>query len=100
MDNSPAWDGPLARVPVDDLPPYERRDTGHVDARQRPRQAEYGRYLTLAHCFRARGYRPEALYAESPFRVADLAVNAILLRADRELLALAEELGIEQAAPS
>jgi alpha,alpha-trehalase len=96
MDNSPAWDRPLARVPVDDLPPYERRDTGHVDASQRPRQAEYDRYLTLVHRFRARGYAPEALYAESPFRVADLAVNAILLRADRELAALARDLGINE----
>jgi glycogen debranching enzyme len=96
MDNSPAWDGPLARVPLDHLPPYERRDTGHVDAGQRPRQAEYDRYLTLVHRFRAHGYDPDALYAESPFRVADLAVNAILLSADRELLALSEDLGIEE----
>jgi glycogen debranching enzyme len=96
MDNSPAWYGPLARVPLDRLPPYERRDTGHVDASQRPHQAEYDRYLTLVHRFRAHGYDPEALYAKSPFRVADLAVNAILLRADRELLALSEDLGIEE----
>jgi glycogen debranching enzyme len=95
MDNSPAWDRPLGRTPVDDLPPYERRDTSHVDASQRPRQAEYDRYLTLVHRFRARGYQPKALYAESPFRVADLAVNSILLRADRELLLLAADLGIE-----
>jgi glycogen debranching enzyme len=95
MDNSPAWDGPLGRTPVDEMPPYERRDTSHVDASQRPRQGEYDRYLTLVHRFRACGYDPKALYAESPFRVADLAVNSILLRADRELLLLAEDLGIE-----
>jgi alpha,alpha-trehalase len=39
MDNSSAWDGPLARVPVDPLPAYERRDTDHVDASQRPHRA-------------------------------------------------------------
>lgn len=94
MDNSPAWDGPLARTPVDPLPPYQRRDLGHVDASQRPRQAEYDRYLTLVYRFRARGYEPDALWAESPFRIADLATNAILHRADRDLLALAEALGI------
>ena len=94
MDNSPAWDGPLGRVPVDRLPPYERRDTGHVDASQRPHRAEYDRYLTLVHRFRARGYDPQALYAESPFRIADVGVNSILLRADRDLLALAHELGL------
>src|SRR5918996_2146671 len=95
MDNSPAWDGPLARVPVDPLPPYERRDTGHVDASQRPHRADYDRYLTLVHRFRARAYQPQALYAESPFRIADVGVNSILLRADRDLLALAQELGLD-----
>jgi hypothetical protein len=94
MDNSPAWDGPLARVPVDPLPAYERRDTGHVDASQRPHRAEYDRYLTLVYRFRALGYQPRALYAETPFRVAAVGVNSILLRADQDLLALARELGI------
>jgi Trehalase len=94
MDNSPAWDGPLARVPVDPLPAYERRDTGHVDASQRPRPAEYDRYLTLLYRFRARNYEPRALYAETPFRVADVGVNSILHRADRDLLALAQDLGV------
>ena len=34
------------------------------------------------------------MVAESPFRVADLCANAILLRADRDLLALAEALDL------
>jgi hypothetical protein len=94
MDNSPAWDAPLARVPADPLPAYERRDTGHVDASQRPRRAEYDRYLTLAYRFRARAWEPHALHAESPFRITDVGVNSILLRADQDLLALAHGLGI------
>ena len=94
MDNSPAWDASLARVPVDPLPAYQRRDTGHVDASQRPQSAEYDRYLTLVYRFRALGYEPRALHAETPFRVADVGVNSILLRADQDLLALARELGI------
>jgi alpha,alpha-trehalase len=94
MDNSPAWDGPLARVPVDPLPAYERRDTGHVDASQRPHRAEYDRYLTLVYRFRAQAWAPQALYAKTPFRIADVGVNSILHRADRDLLALAKELGI------
>ena len=96
MDNSPAWDGPLSRVPIDPLPAYERRDTGHVDASQRPHRVEYDRYLTLVYRFRARGYDSRALHAESPFRVADVGVNSILLRADRDLLALGQELGIDE----
>ena len=95
MDNSSAWDGPLARVPVDPLPAYERRDTDHVDASQRPRRAEYDRYLTLVCRFRARAWEPRALFAESPFRITDVGVISILLRADQDLLALAQELGID-----
>ncbi len=96
MDNSPTWDAPLARVPIDPLPPYERRDTGHVDPAERPQRADYDRYLTLLYRFRALDYAPGALWAESPFRVADVATNAILLRADRDLLALAEALDVEE----
>ena len=67
MDNSSAWDGPLARVPVDPLPAYERRDTDHVDASQRPRRAEYDRYLTLVYRFRARAWEPRASLPRARF---------------------------------
>ena len=93
MDNSPAWDAALARVPVGDLPPYQRRDTGHVNAGQRPTKDEYDRYMALVHGFRARGYDGPAVYAASPFRAADVGVNAILLRADRDLAWLLDRLG-------
>lgn len=94
MDNSPAWDEALERVPVDQLPPYQRRDLTHVDSDQRPHSDEYDRYLTLVLRFRACGYDSARMVAESPFRVADLCTNAILLRADRDLLALAEALDL------
>jgi glycogen debranching enzyme len=93
MDNSPAWDGPLRGVPVDLLPPYQRRDTAHVDPSQRPRAEEYDRYLTLVLRFRAAEYDAARLYAESPFRVRDVATNAVLHRADRDLLHLARTFG-------
>jgi alpha,alpha-trehalase len=96
MDNSPAWDAPLANVPIDPIPPYERRDLGHVAADQRPRQSEYDRYLTLVHRFRARRWDPAALFAETPFRVTDLATNSILLAADHSLLALGDALGLTE----
>ncbi|NNG02626.1 MAG: hypothetical protein HKM95_00805, partial [Inquilinus sp.] len=93
MDNSPAWDEALARVPVGELPPYQRRDTGHVDAAQRPTRDEYDRYLSLVLLFRELGYDPGRLYDASPYRVADVGSNAILLRADRDLAWLADTLG-------
>ncbi len=94
MDNSPAWDAPLAAVvPPPDLLPYERRDLAHVDAAQRPTRAEYDRYMTLVQLFRELGYDPVETVARSPFLVVDPATNAILLRADRDLAALAAILG-------
>ena len=93
MDNSPAWDEALSRVDVaPDLEPYQRRDTGHVDAAQRPHKAEYDRYITLVQLFRRHGYA-HGIEAASPFRVVDAGTNCILLRADRDLAWLAERLG-------
>ena len=98
MDNSPAWDEALGRVEVAaDLEPYTRRDTQHVDASMRPTKAEYDRYMTLVGFCRARGWRHEITKA-SPFRVADVGLNCILMRADRDLLALAQRFGEDAAA--
>jgi hypothetical protein len=93
MDNSPAWDAPLARVPTDTTTTIVRRDTLHVDATVRPRDPEYRRFIHLVDLFRDAGWDPARQYAASPFRVADIATNAILLRADRDLLALGGRFG-------
>ena len=98
MDNSPAWDEALARVEVaPDLEPYVRKDTTHVDPSMRPTKAEYDRFMTLVQLYRGHGWRHE-ITRLSPFRMADVATNCILLRADRDLLALAERLGEGSAA--
>jgi hypothetical protein len=93
MDNSPAWDAPLARVPSETTTPVRRRDTAHVDAAMRPSDADYARYIHLVDAFRAVGWEPARMIAVSPFRVADVATNAILLRAEQDLLALADRFG-------
>ena len=94
MDNSPAWDAALARVPTQTVTPIRRRDTTHVDASMRPRGEEYQRFIHLVDCFRDVGWEPMPVwFAVSPFRVADIATNAILLRAERDLLALAGRFG-------
>lgn len=98
MDNSPAWDEALARIEVPrDLEPYERKDTTHVDPAMRPTRAEYDRYLTLVQLYRHHGWNHE-IERLSPFRVGDVATNCILLRADRDLQALAQRLGETAAA--
>jgi Trehalase len=93
MDNSPAWDEALARVPATTNRDYVRRDTSHVDQAQRPRQTEYDRYMYLVELFRGAGYDPAVLYRESPFRVVDLCVNSVLQRASEDLAALAGRFG-------
>ena len=93
MDNSPAWDTALARVPTDTVTPIRRRDTTHVDAAMRPRGEEYQRFIHLVDLFRDTGWDAARMLAASPFRVADVATNAILLRAEQDLMALATRFG-------
>jgi alpha,alpha-trehalase len=97
MDNSPAWDEALAQVEVaPNLEAYVRKDTTHVDPGMRPTAAEYDRYMTLVQLYREHGWRHE-ITRLSPFRIGDVATNCILLRADRDLLALAERFGEAEA---
>jgi glycogen debranching enzyme len=95
MDNSPAWDAALARVPMDTVTPIRRRDTAHVDAAMRPRGEEYQRFIHLVDVYRDAGWDPARMLAASPFRVADVATNAILLRAEQDLLAMAGRFGTD-----
>jgi len=92
LDNSPAWDAPLAAVPPTTRA-YARRDTGFVDAARRPRQADYDRYVYLMDFFRQAKFDPARLYAECPYRVADFGLNAILLRATEDLAELCRRYG-------
>lgn len=88
-DNSPDWDAALANVDPTGIAPYTRRDTGHVDAAMRPTTAEYDRYLKLVEYGRATGWDHAHITREGPFAVADPGVTFILMRADRDLKALA-----------
>jgi glycogen debranching enzyme len=64
-----------------------------VDSAERPHQSEYRRYIYLVELFRSLDYDPQALYAQSPFKIYDIGINSILTRADRDLLALSERFG-------
>lgn len=92
-DNSVDWVEALARVPTEGVAPYRRRDTSHVDAAQRPTQTEYDRYLWLVQHFRRLEWDNTKLHDASPFRVVDPGFNAILIRSDSDLAALADALG-------
>ena len=92
-DNSPEWDVPGEPIDVSNVGDYVRRDTSHLDAKMRPTKLEYDRYLALVQFGRVRGWDHARIAAENPFRVADVGMSMILLRANRDLLALAEVLG-------
>ncbi len=82
MDNSPAWDAPLARVPRVEWE-YQRRDLGHVDECQRPSHGEYDRYLYLIEFLKHNHADPRRMSTSSPFRVVDLTIVSILHRANQ-----------------
>jgi hypothetical protein len=98
MDNSPAWDDPLAAVEPGPSVAHLRRDTGFAAAAHRPTGPEYDRYINLVIKFRDNGYRADRLYDISPFRVADIGFNAILQRANHDLRLLLVATGDEAGA--
>ena len=93
-DNCPDWDHAMDRITVpDDLGDYQRRDLSHVDADQRPSKQQYDRFLTIIKFGRENQWDSRTIYDQGPFLVADPGVQFILLRADRDLLELAEMFG-------
>ncbi|MEC3977623.1 MGH1-like glycoside hydrolase domain-containing protein [Amycolatopsis sp. H20-H5] len=99
MDNSPAWDGPLAHVRPVDPAQFIRRDLEHGDAADRPSDVDYGRYVRLAAGYRDVGYRDERwpLFGDG-FTVEDPAFNALLADAELALGRIAGALGLPGAA--
>ncbi|MGI9255896.1 MAG: MGH1-like glycoside hydrolase domain-containing protein [Salinispira sp.] len=93
FDNNQTYDKALYNVPLDDLEPYQRQDIRHAGADQRPHNSDYDHYIALVQFFRSLNYDARRCSAESPFQLTDIGVNSMLLRADRDLLALARMLG-------
>lgn len=89
MDNSPAWDDPLAAVPKVDWS-YDRRDLGHVDSEQRPHKPEYDRYLYLVDFYKQNKFDSKTIFANCPYRVADIGIISILQRAGKDLVELCQ----------
>lgn len=92
-DNSPEWDVPGEPIDISNVGEYVRRDTGHLDAKMRPTKLEYDRYLALVQFGRALGWDHAKIAASNPFRVADVGMSMILLRANRDMADLARSLG-------
>ncbi|MDD9910067.1 MAG: trehalase family glycosidase [Ahrensia sp.] len=98
-DNCPDWEPGLSRMAVDsDIEAYVRRDTVHSDPSQRPSKEQYDKYVTMIKFGRDVGWDQRRLTNEGPFLMADPGIHFILLRADRDLLALAKRFGREDCA--
>ncbi|GAB3481881.1 amylo-alpha-1,6-glucosidase [Marinomonas epiphytica] len=87
MDNSPAWDDVLARVPQATRA-YQRRDLNHVDSDQRPLKEQYDRYVYLVDFYKENNFDYQAIYEHCPFHVQDISLNAVLHRATKDLIHL------------
>jgi len=96
-DNSPDWDSAMAMIDPVGVGEYTRRDTGHVDASMRPTKADYDRYIWLVNRGRDLGWDEEKMAKQRPFMVADPTLTFILLRANRDLARMAQDLGEDHA---
>lgn len=92
-DNSPDWDRALASVDASGVGEYSRRDILHVDSDMRPRKEDYDRHLAILIAGRESGWDEDWIRERGPFRVADPGLAFMLLRAHRDLAALAAVLG-------
>ena len=92
-DNSPEWDTALASVDTSQVGEYTRRDLGLVDQSQRPTDEQYDRYLAMVYFGRECAWDQAHIATNGPFRVIDVGMSLMLLRANRDLLALANYLG-------
>lgn len=95
MDNSPYWDAPLAAMPDDFEGEIPRPDLKHASASQRPSNAEYGKYLSLAARYRDHGCDDGD--DTHPFRMEDPAVNALWARSELALADIAAAIGADPA---
>lgn len=96
MDNSPCWDGPLARVSPAPAHSFRRADLAHGTVSDRPTDLDYGRYVRLAVRYRDGGYAdqaPDSGAGGPEFAVEDPAFNSLLIASERALAEIAAELG-------
>ncbi|MCI4061138.1 hypothetical protein MRQ36_00545 [Micromonospora sp. R77] len=97
LDNSPAWDAPLAAVPADAavMRAYRRHDTTHADAAHRPTDLDYARYVAIVAAYREARYRDSGLAGGHPFLVECPLVNAALGAAEHALARIATVVGAD-----
>ncbi|MGB6267910.1 MAG: trehalase family glycosidase, partial [Olleya sp.] len=91
-DNSPIWDDIWKTMNPPEYT-FERRDTTHVDADQRPSKREYDHYLHIIDIAKQHNYSDKKIAELSPFLVQDPLFNAILLKSNQSLIDLYKLIG-------
>ena len=94
-DNSPMWDGIFKTM---NSPEYifERRDTAHVNASQRPSKREYDHYLYILEIAKKHCYNDQKIAELSPFLVQDPLFNSMLIKSNQSLIELYKLIGDNQ----
>ncbi|AUH39338.1 MGH1-like glycoside hydrolase domain-containing protein [Streptomyces sp. CMB-StM0423] len=93
MDNSPCWDGLLARIEPAPAASFRRADLDHGDPADRPTDLDYGRYVRLAADYRDAGYADAGV--RHGFAAEDPCVNALLIASEEAMAEIAAELGAD-----
>jgi hypothetical protein len=91
-DNSPIWDDIWATMNPPEYT-FERRDTTHVDASQRPSNREYDHYLYIIDIAKEHNYDDAKIAELSPFLVQDPLFNSILIKSNQSLIELYKLIG-------
>ncbi len=91
-DNSPIWDDIWDTMNPPEYK-FERRDTTHVDAAQRPSNREYDYYLHLIEIAKEHNYDDGKIAELSPFLVQDPLFNAMLIKSNAALIELYRIIG-------
>ena len=94
-DNSPMWDAIFETMNSPEYT-FERRDTAHVDASQRPSKREYDHYLYILEIAKEHHYNDQKIAEFSPFLVQDPLFNSMLIKSNQSLIELYSLIGNNQ----
>ena len=91
-DNSPIWDDIWETMNPPEYT-FERRDTTHVDASERPSKREYDHYLYIIDIAKEHNYSDAKIAELSPFLVQDPLFNAMLIKSNQSMIELYKLIG-------
>ena len=94
-DNSPIWDGPMAKVTIEKNLKYKRADNKIVKPDQRPLNIDYDRYVSIKNNLRKKKYNPKEIFKSSLFNVVDIGFNSLFLKANKDLIQILNKFNMD-----